>query len=140
MGQRATACSPRARSGRCSTSPDQLGGELPELCRAGAGREELFRALLRQLSAPGVLDVVVVEDVHWADEATLDLLRYLGRRLRDAAVLLIVTYRDDGLAADRPAAGRRSAISATQRRTRRRRRWRRCPPEAVRTAGRRAAA
>ena len=77
----------------------QLGGELLDLCRPGAGREELFGALLRQVSEPGSLDVVVIEDVHWADEATVDLLRFLGRRLRDSAVLLIATYRDDGLAA-----------------------------------------
>src|SRR4029077_4076367 len=81
---------------------DQLGGALLERGRAGADREELFRALLGILSAPGVLDVVVVEDIHWADEATLDLLRYLSRRLRGAAVLLIATYRDDGLAAADP--------------------------------------
>jgi len=78
----------------------QLGGELEELSRAGAAREDLFRALLRQVSEPGTLNVLVVEDVHWADEATVDLLRFLGRRLRDSPVLLIVTYRDDGLAAD----------------------------------------
>src|SRR5690349_12503291 len=81
---------------------DQLGGALLERGRAGADREELFRTLLGILSAPGVLDVVVVEDIHWADEATLDLLRYLSRRLRGAAVLLIATYRDDGLAASDP--------------------------------------
>ncbi|HEY1918605.1 MAG TPA: AAA family ATPase [Streptosporangiaceae bacterium] len=80
----------------------QLGGELLELCRAQAGREELFDALLRRVSEPGLLDVVVVEDVHWADEATLDMLRFLGRRLRGAAVLLVVTYRNDVLAADDP--------------------------------------
>jgi DNA-binding CsgD family transcriptional regulator/tetratricopeptide (TPR) repeat protein len=80
----------------------QLGGELLDLCRARAGREELFGALLRQVSEPGVLNVVVMEDVHWADEATIDLLRFLGRRLRDAAVLLIVTYRDEGSAAGDP--------------------------------------
>jgi len=45
---------------------------------------------------------VVIEDIHWADEATIDLLRFLGRRIRDASVLLIVTYRDDGLAAGDP--------------------------------------
>ena len=78
----------------------QLGGELEELSRADAAREDLFRALLRQVSEPGTLNVVVAEDVHWADEATVDLLRFLGRRLRNAPVLLIVTYRDDGLAAD----------------------------------------
>ena len=74
-----------------------LGGELVELCRAGAAREELFSALLRQLSAPGELHVLVIEDVHWADEATIDLLRLLGRRIRDASVLLLVTYRDESL-------------------------------------------
>ncbi|MGH3177360.1 MAG: ATP-binding protein, partial [Streptosporangiaceae bacterium] len=74
----------------------QLGGELGDLCRAGAAREDLFRALLRQAGEPGTLGVLVVEDVHWADEATLDLLRFAGRRLRDAPVLLIATYRDDG--------------------------------------------
>ncbi len=80
----------------------KLGGELLELCRAGAPREELFSALLRQVSLPGELHVLVVEDAHWADEATIDLLRYLGRRIRDAAVLLLVTYRDEGLTATDP--------------------------------------
>jgi tetratricopeptide (TPR) repeat protein len=37
----------------------------------------------------------VIEDVHWADEATLDLLRFLARRLGPAATLMVVTYRDD---------------------------------------------
>jgi len=52
---------------------DQLGGELLELCRARAAREDLFAALLRQVSEPARLNVVVVEDVHRADEATTDL-------------------------------------------------------------------
>ncbi|MFY9669931.1 MAG: AAA family ATPase [Trebonia sp.] len=80
----------------------QLGGELLELCRARAGREALFAALLRQVSEPGMLDVVVVEDVHWADEATLDMLRFVGRRIKSAGVLLIATYRDEDLAAGDP--------------------------------------
>ncbi len=79
-----------------------LGGELLELCRADAPREELFGALLRQVSAPGKLHVLVVEDVHWADEATIDLLRFLGRRIRDIPVLLLATYRDEGLGATDP--------------------------------------
>jgi len=39
----------------------------------------------------------VVEDIHWADEATLDLLRFLGRRIRTSKVMIIATYRDDEL-------------------------------------------
>ena len=80
----------------------KLGGELLELCRADAPRADLFSALLRQISEPGELRVLVVEDIHWADEATVDLLRFLGRRIRDSNVLLIVTYRDDGLSATDP--------------------------------------
>ena len=80
----------------------QLGGELLELSRADAAREELFSALLRQVSAPGELHVLVVEDVHWADEATIDLLRFLGRRIRDVPVLILATYRDEGLTATDP--------------------------------------
>ena len=80
----------------------KLGGELLDLCRADAPREALFGALLRQVSEPDALHIVVVEDIHWADEATIDLLRFLGRRIRDATVLLLATYRDDGLAAGDP--------------------------------------
>jgi DNA-binding CsgD family transcriptional regulator/tetratricopeptide (TPR) repeat protein len=81
---------------------DQLDGELLELCRARAPRDELFAALLRQVSEQGTLNVVVVEDVHWADEATVDLLRFLGRRLANAPVLLIATYREEDLTAIDP--------------------------------------
>jgi DNA-binding CsgD family transcriptional regulator len=96
----------------------QLGGELLELGRAGAGRESLFTALLRQVSEPGTLHVLVVEDVHWADEATVDLLRFLGRRLRGAPVLLIATYRDDGLGDADPlriALGDMASLRSTRR-------------------------
>jgi DNA-binding CsgD family transcriptional regulator/tetratricopeptide (TPR) repeat protein len=96
----------------------QLGGELDDLSRAGAAREDLFRALLRQVSERGTLSVLVVEDVHWADEATVDLLRFLGRRLRDAPVLLIATYRGEDLAADDPLRAALGEI-ARQRSTRR---------------------
>ena len=96
----------------------QLGGELLERSDAGAARDELFSALLRQVSQPAQLSVVVIEDMHWADEATVDLLRFLGRRIRDAPVLLLATYRDDELVAGDPL---RVALGdlATQRSTRR---------------------
>ncbi len=96
----------------------KLGGGLLELCRADAPREELFGALLRQVSEPGGLQVLVVEDIHWADEATIDLLRFLGRRIRDAPVLLLATYRDDDLTPGNPL---RVALGdlATQRSVRR---------------------
>ena len=80
----------------------QVHGRLHSLCRADASREELFEAFLTELCAPGPLPVVVIEDVHWADEATLDLLGFLARRIREIAVLLIVSYRNDELADTHP--------------------------------------
>jgi tetratricopeptide (TPR) repeat protein len=80
----------------------QVHGQLYALGRADASREELFGAFLTELCAPGPLPVVVIEDVHWADEATLDLLGFLSRRIREIPVLLIVSYRDDELADAHP--------------------------------------
>lgn len=80
----------------------QLGGAIAAACAEGAPRERLFRVLLEQLTPPAPLTVVVVEDAHWADEATTDLIRFLGRRLRESRTLLIVSYRDDSLAIDHP--------------------------------------
>jgi class 3 adenylate cyclase/tetratricopeptide (TPR) repeat protein len=80
----------------------QSGGRLAALLAAGSPREELFAALLDELDQPTRPQVMVVEDAHWADEATLDLLVLLGRRLERTPVMLIVTYRDDELAADHP--------------------------------------
>jgi predicted ATPase len=80
----------------------QLGGELADAGRRNAPREDLFATLRSELARLAGLTVLVIEDVHWADESTLDLLRFLGRRMRDIPVLLIVTYRDDGLAPNDP--------------------------------------
>ena len=79
-----------------------LGGALEDLCQGQPERDELFAALLRQVTGSDQLDVIVIEDIHWADEATLDLMRFLTRRIRTAPVLVIATYRDDWLAPSSP--------------------------------------
>jgi DNA-binding CsgD family transcriptional regulator len=73
---------------------EQLGFE------AEGPRREVFAATLEALR-PGPT-IAVLEDVHWADEATLDLLRFLGRRLDRTETLLLATYRDDELAGRHP--------------------------------------
>src|SRR5581483_11917368 len=62
-------------------------------------RLALARSLLAALArrAPAV---AVVEDAHWADPSTLDVLRLLARRVEDAGVAIVVTYRDDEIAAN----------------------------------------
>ena len=44
--------------------------------------------------------VLVVEDVHWADEGTLDVIKLLGRRIDTLPVLALISFRDDQLTAD----------------------------------------
>jgi predicted ATPase len=66
-------------------------GDAPALLDAAAqGRYGAVTEALR--AAPTVL---VVEDVHWGDEATLDWLAHLGRRLAELPVLLVLTFRED---------------------------------------------
>jgi DNA-binding CsgD family transcriptional regulator/tetratricopeptide (TPR) repeat protein len=78
----------------------QVGGELAELLERDARPYEISAALLDELRAPGTM--LVLEDYHWADEASLDLLRLLGRRLAVTRGLVLVTFRDDELQADHP--------------------------------------
>jgi DNA-binding CsgD family transcriptional regulator/tetratricopeptide (TPR) repeat protein len=72
---------------------DRLGGEVGALLGRDAPAERIYRAVVDALRGPPT--VLVVEDVHWADGATLDWLVHLGRRLTDLPVLLVLTYRDD---------------------------------------------
>ncbi len=76
--------------------------EISELVEQDLDRLSLFRRLLATLgSSPRML---VLEDVHWADEATLDLLRFLGRRVEQHPLLVVVTYRDDEVGPEHPLA------------------------------------
>jgi DNA-binding CsgD family transcriptional regulator/tetratricopeptide (TPR) repeat protein len=96
----------------------QLGGGFADLCDGGAPRDRLFTGFLAELGPPAAFTVAVIEDVHWADEATIDLLSFLGRRLGRVPALLLATYRDDEVRGDHPM---RMVLGdlATQRATRR---------------------
>jgi DNA-binding CsgD family transcriptional regulator/tetratricopeptide (TPR) repeat protein len=85
----------------------QLGGALAERLAevdADQRRRAVFDALLDALDGPSQRPrpVLVVEDAHWADEATLDLLAFLGRRLARIRVMLVVTCRDDEVGPEHP--------------------------------------
>ncbi len=71
----------------------RMGGAVGALLDRDAPVETLYRMVVEELR--GQPSVLVVEDVHWADEATLDWLVHLGRRLTDLPALLVLTYRDD---------------------------------------------
>jgi DNA-binding CsgD family transcriptional regulator len=78
----------------------QTRGALLTALNSGANRDDIFTAALDELEREKVL--VVFEDMHWADEATLDLLKYLGRRIHRTHAMLAVTYRDDEVGSRHP--------------------------------------
>jgi predicted ATPase len=77
------------------------GGAFAVAMAADSRPHDVVGALLRELGtrAPTVL---VLEDLHWADEATLDVLRLLPGRIATVPALVIATYRDDELERDHP--------------------------------------
>jgi DNA-binding CsgD family transcriptional regulator/tetratricopeptide (TPR) repeat protein len=64
-------------------------------------RDAVLEAVTRELSSPLEPTVAVIEDAHWADEATQDVLRFLARRVATMRLLLVITHRD-GLPAGHP--------------------------------------
>jgi DNA-binding CsgD family transcriptional regulator/energy-coupling factor transporter ATP-binding protein EcfA2/tetratricopeptide (TPR) repeat protein len=78
-----------------------VGTALTEALVAG-DRGRVIDAMRGELDWAGQTTVLVVEDVHWADEATLDVLRYLVRRIAAMPAVLVLTYRDQEVTRDHP--------------------------------------
>ena len=81
---------------------------IPKLRRSRL--QDAFALLLRALARRGPL-VLAVEDLHWADTATVDLVSLIAGAAGDLPLLLIATSRPDSNAIDRV---RREAIDATR--------------------------
>ena len=61
-----------------------------------------FESVLRLISRGIEPALLIIEDVHWADTATLDLIRFLGRRIARVRALVLITYRDEEVDARSP--------------------------------------
>jgi predicted ATPase len=70
--------------------------------RFGERKDELFRDVLASFASSPRPLLLAFEDLHWADEATLDLVRFLARRVDSCRVLLVATFRDDEVGAGHP--------------------------------------
>ncbi|MBO9627216.1 MAG: AAA family ATPase [Microbacterium sp.] len=116
---------------------DALGMLLPELESAASDRgrtspERLRDAIaaLIELAAERAPQVLVVEDLHWADDSTLAILSYLLRTLAQGRILLVLTCRTDDVR--RGDAVSRFVAEAARQRLLDRIRLDRLDPEAVR--------
>ena len=78
--------------------------EIAKLLEQAAAQDRIFPALLGVLQKSPLCHVLIFEDVHWADNATLDLIKYLGRRVAILRTVLVLSLRSDELGADHPLA------------------------------------
>ena len=76
------------------------GGPLKDALERDDGHQVLTE-LTRELSGPQP-NLLLIEDLHWADDASMDVLAYLARRLERLRLLLVVTFRDDEIGRDHP--------------------------------------
>lgn len=79
-----------------------LGLPLEHLLAASSSGRDVAAALLQRLASPAAPLLLVFEDVHWADQATLELIGFLGRRVERLRALIIATFRQEELAAAGP--------------------------------------
>lgn len=77
-------------------------GPLAEALNSPDDPDRVFSAVCDELAARPSPTVLVLEDAHWADSATLDVVRYLGRRVGQLPGLLMLTFRDNDLGRDHP--------------------------------------
>jgi hypothetical protein len=79
-------------------------GELRAQVERGGAPHDVAAAVIRELASPAPT-VLVLEDAHWADEATLDVVRLVSRRVATVPALFVTTYRNDQLDRQHPLRG-----------------------------------
>ena len=79
-----------------------LKNELVELLNNQSSKVNIFSKLLESLQNTDRPNIVIIEDVHWADESTLDMIKFIGRRADRTNSLFLITYRDDEINSDHP--------------------------------------
>jgi predicted ATPase len=92
-------------------------GEPAQAAPASGGQARLFELLLGVLSRLGRRQPVllVLEDIHWADSASLDLLGFLSRNQRSERLAMVVTFRSNELAPEHPVRLRVSELERSGR-------------------------
>ncbi len=80
----------------------QLKNGLLNLLKNQSSRTEIFQKLLEDIQNTKQPNCLIMEDIHWADESTLDLIKFLGRRTNQLNSIFIITYRDDELGPEHP--------------------------------------
>ena len=78
----------------------QIKSNLIKMLENEEKRVSIFSEFLNYLESTSHLKIIVIEDIHWADEATLDLVKFLARRINRTKSILILSYRDEEIGQD----------------------------------------
>ncbi|MFP5076231.1 ATP-binding protein [Rhizobium sp. YIM 134829] len=78
------------------------GSEIGEMLRRGEPPDAIFAAVLNDLLRAPEAVILIFEDLHWADTATLDLIRFLGRRISFLKAMVVLTFRRTDIDRDHP--------------------------------------
>ena len=82
----------------------------------GATRERMLREIAEAIDAITVKNplVLILEDLHWSDYSTLDLIAYLARRTEASRLMIIGTYRPAEVSAKHPLNALKQELQAHQ--------------------------
>jgi ATP/maltotriose-dependent transcriptional regulator MalT len=80
----------------------QLENGVPQLNNAAEDRTAFFTHIFRLLKEQEKPSLLIFEDIHWADEATLDFIKFFARRISYLRCLFILTYRDNEITPEHP--------------------------------------
>ena len=101
MGACDPLSTPRPMSPLLDYAADEESG-LQQLFDGDPENIEVFNRVLDRIRHTIRPIIMIAEDIHWADQATLDFLRFVGRRIETAKAVVLCTYRDDEVASDHP--------------------------------------
>jgi DNA-binding CsgD family transcriptional regulator/tetratricopeptide (TPR) repeat protein len=79
----------------------KMNSRIIENLDLGVPRPSIFTMFLSEINLK-TASIVVIEDVHWADESTLDLIKFLAKRINKYRTLLLLTYRNDEINSSHP--------------------------------------
>ena len=80
----------------------QMLGSTPKNINSINDRSELFTSFLSELEKQEKPSLIVFEDIHWADEATVDFIKFFARRITRFHCLFVLTYRDTEIHSQHP--------------------------------------
>jgi DNA-binding CsgD family transcriptional regulator/tetratricopeptide (TPR) repeat protein len=73
----------------------KIGNSFSSLLQEETNRPRIFTALLEEFQSRSLPVILIFEDIHWADEATADLIKFLCRRIQQTKCMFILTFRDN---------------------------------------------